>query len=112
MQHFMAMGWLHSDPITKEGEEGEIYSVFIIAIPRYGKREEADYIRTICSGRKSEYVQTYLKKGMRVDVMGEIRTGGYERGIVIIPEVTLIASEVKLAEPVETYDRNEEKWQP
>ncbi len=64
----------------KNGKEMKIAN-FTLAVNRKYKSEEqsADFIRCVAFGKTAEFIETYFQKGMKADVIGEIRTSSFEK---------------------------------
>lgn len=81
MNKFIGIGRLTKDPDIKyaNNSKGENLCVgrYTIAIDRPGKDSGTDYISCIAFGKRGEFVEKYLRKGMKIAVMGSIQTGSY-----------------------------------
>lgn len=51
---------------------------FTIAINRYGKKDEADFISCVAFGKIAENISKYLTKGKEIAIVGSLRTGSFE----------------------------------
>lgn len=74
------MGRLTGDPkIYKKDQDGEtkISASYNIAVQRNYSREHVDFFRCVVFGKAAEFVQNYLKKGMKILVEGAIYTDSY-----------------------------------
>lgn len=74
------MGNLVKDPDVRytNGENAMAIARYTLAVNRRGRDDGADYISCIAFGRRAEFAEKWLKKGMRVTVRGRIQTGSYE----------------------------------
>lgn len=52
---------------------------FTLAVTRRFKRDESDFINCIAWGKQAETLCQYVKKGQKIAIIGNIRTGSYER---------------------------------
>lgn len=79
MNNVSLMGRLCADPEMREtkGDPQILVASFTLAVDRMG--EGADFIRITCFNKTAEFVEEYFRKGMRVALTGEIRTGSYEK---------------------------------
>lgn len=78
MNSVCLIGRLCADPEIREARNGELLVAnFTVAVDRGG--EEADFLRITAFGKTAEFAEEYFRKGMRVGVTGEIRTGSYEK---------------------------------
>ena len=71
------IGRLTKDPEIKTTNNLTI-AKYTLAVDRQ-KKGEADFISCVCFGKTAEFAAKYLRKGMKVGIEGEIRTGSYER---------------------------------
>lgn len=82
MQKWLGTGRLTRDPETRysQGENATCFSNFTMAVDRRFKRDgepNADFIQCKAFGKTAEIVEKYFKQGMKIEVVGEIRTGSY-----------------------------------
>lgn len=81
MNKVILMGRLTRDPDIRytTGESQTCVARFTLAVSRrqQGSQEAADYISCAAFGKRAEFAEKYLRKGMKVLVSGEIRTGSY-----------------------------------
>lgn len=82
MQKWVATGRLTNDPTIRysQGEKSCCFAKFSIAVNRRFKREnepDADFINCTAFGKTAEVIEKYFTKGMKMEVVGEIRTGSY-----------------------------------
>ena len=82
MNKAILMGRLTRDPETRytNGETPMAISHYTLAVPRqrtakYG--DDADFIKCSAFGRTAEFAEKYLKKGIKIAVVGRIKTGSY-----------------------------------
>lgn len=62
---------------TQKGEDMTI-SRFSLAVDRKGKDAGADFINCVAFGKNGEFAEKYLAKGLKIGIVGEIRTGSYD----------------------------------
>lgn len=75
MNKVILMGRLTADPDIKEK-----VTSFNLAVDRRYKKDgekETDFPRCIAFGKTKEFIDKYMKKGTKVVLEGEIRTGKY-----------------------------------
>ena len=86
MNHWVGTGRPTGDPqIRIYGENNEKKSAtYILACDRMIKKDPnnpeqqtADFIRCVCYGHAADFADTYLRKGMKILVDGQIVTGKY-----------------------------------
>lgn len=76
------MGRLTKDPEIRysQGERPMCVARYTLAVDREYKQQgqpSADFINCIAFGKNAEFVENYMKKGMKVAVKGRIQTGNY-----------------------------------
>ena len=84
MNKVILMGRLVRDPEVRysQGAESMAIARYTLAVDRRIKREgqqSADFIQCVAFGKAGEFVETYLKKGIKMEVEGRIQTGSYEK---------------------------------
>lgn len=62
---------------TQKGEDMTI-SRFSLAVDRKGKDTGTDFINCVAFGKNGEFAEKYLAKGLKIGIVGEIRTGSYD----------------------------------
>ena len=104
MQKWIGTGRLTSDPIIRysQGEKPCCFAKFTLAVNRRFKREnepDADFINCTAFGKTAEVIEKYFTKGMKMEVVGEIRTGSYtNKDGVKVYTTEVAAEEVGFAE--------------
>jgi len=104
MQKWVATGRLTNDPTIRysQGEKPCCFAKFSIAVNRKFKREnepDADFISCTAFGKTAEVIEKYFTKGMKMEVVGEIRTGSYtNKDGVKVYTTEVAAEEVGFAE--------------
>lgn len=76
------IGRLAKDPEVRytDGMDPLCIARYTIAVDRKIKKQgeaAADFIRCICFGKTGEFVESYLKKGIKVAITGRVQTGSY-----------------------------------
>jgi single-strand DNA-binding protein len=78
----MLMGRLTKDPeVRYTGGESMAVARYTLAVNRRYKKnsdKEADFISCVTFGRSAEFAEKYLRKGMKIAVIGRISTGSYK----------------------------------
>ena len=75
------MGRLTRDPETRFTAQGAGVGRFSIAVDRRFKREgqpDADFFDCVCFGRQQEFMDKYLRKGIKVVINGSIQNNNYK----------------------------------
>lgn len=104
MQKWIATGRLTNDPTIRysQGDKPCCFAKFTIAVNRRFKREnepDADFINCTAFGKTAEVIEKYFTKGMKMEVVGEIRTGSYtNKDGVKVYTTEVAAEEVGFAE--------------
>lgn len=71
------IGRLTRDPEVRYGKDGMQIGVYTLAVGRRGKKNEADFINCVTFGKGAEFAEKYFHKGLKVAVIGRIRTGSF-----------------------------------
>ena len=102
MNKVILMGRLTRDPEVRNSQSGTTVARYTLAVDRMFKREgepNTDFINCITFGKNAEFVEKYLKKGMRIAVSGRIQTGSYtNRDGVKVYTTDIIVEEHEFAE--------------
>ena len=82
MNKAIMMGRLTRDPEVRysQGQNATAVASFSIAVDRRFKREgepEADFFNCTAFGKQGEFVEKYLKKGVKVVVSGRVQNDNY-----------------------------------
>lgn len=82
MNKWIGCGRLTRDPEVRYGSDADSSAVarYSLAVDRVGAKEgqpSADFISCVAFGKSAEFVEKYLKKGMKILVEGRIQTGSY-----------------------------------
>jgi single-strand DNA-binding protein len=82
MNKVMLMGRLTKNPeVRYTGGESMAVARYTLAVNRRYKKnsdKEADFISCVTFGRSAEFAEKYLRKGMKIAVIGRISTGSYK----------------------------------
>lgn len=78
MNKVMLIGRLVRDPDVRysNNQEQTCVARYTLAVQR--NKDEADFIGCVAFGKAGEFVERYLVKGLKVAVVGNIRTGQYK----------------------------------
>ena len=76
------MGRLTRDPEVRytQGDNAMAIARYSLAVDRRFKRDgepDADFINCVAFGKAGEFAEKYLKKGIKIAVVGRIQTGSY-----------------------------------
>ena len=74
------IGRLTDEPDVRytSGNEPLAIARYTLAVDRM-KKDETDFIRCVAFGKQGEFVEKYVRKGMKMAVEGRIQTGSYEK---------------------------------
>ena len=82
MNKVILMGRLTRDPEVRytQGDNAMAIARYSLAVDRRFKRDgepDADFINCVAFGKSGEFAEKYLKKGIKIAVVGRIQTGSY-----------------------------------
>lgn len=80
MNKVIMMGRLTRDPEVSSSTSGTTFARYSIAVDRKFKTEgqpEADFFNCTSIGKQGEFVEKYLKKGMKVLITGRMQNDSY-----------------------------------
>ena len=78
------VGRLTRDPEIRrtQGENSMTVARYTLAVDRRYKKDggqQADFISCVAFGKNGDFVDKYLRKGMKIAVTGRIQTGSYQK---------------------------------
>lgn len=83
MNKVVLMGRLTKDPVVNytSGDNSIAIARYTLAVDRRGAKKDgqptADFISCVAFGKTAEFVEKYLKKGAKMNIVGHIQTGSY-----------------------------------
>ncbi len=82
MNKVILCGRLTAEPQVRcsQGENTMSVARYALAVDRRFKRDgeqNADFINCVAFGKQGEFAEKYLRKGMKIAVIGHIQTGSY-----------------------------------
>lgn len=80
MNKVILVGRLTRDPEVRYSQQNNTaIARYTLAIDRMTRNAEqsADFIRCVCFNKTAEFAETYLRKGIKISVVGHIQTGNY-----------------------------------
>lgn len=87
---------------SQNGNDSTAIARFTVAVDRRFKKEggdTADFISCVAFGKTAEFLEKYIKKGMRIALNGRIQTGSYtNKDGVKIYTTDVIAENVEFCE--------------
>ena len=106
MNTWVGMGRLCADPEIRYTQDGKPIARYRIAVTRKNGKE-ADFINCVAFDRRAEFAERYLKKGTRINVVGEVRTGSYKnKDGINIPTFDIIVNEQEFSESRAAAERS------
>lgn len=104
MNKAILMGRLTRDPDIRwtQGQDQSCVARFTLAVDRRGAKEgqqSADFISCVAFGKTAEFIEKYLRQGIKVLATGRIQTGSYtNRDGVKVYTTDIVVSEIEFAE--------------
>lgn len=87
------------DAETRYTQDNKAVSRFTLAVDRFSKEKEADFISCVAFGKTAEFAEQYVKKGKKFIVCGRIQTGSYNnKDGVKVYTTDVIAENVEFCE--------------
>ena len=81
---------------------------FSLAVDRKkSKDKSADFVSCVAFNKTAEFLNKYVKKGSKIVVMGEIRTGSYEKDGTKFYTTDVVVNEVEFASNKEQGEAQE-----
>lgn len=79
MNKVIIIGRLTRDPEVRytQGDHQTAIASYTLAVDRKTKEKETDFISCKAFGKNGEFAEKYLRKGMKIAVVGRIQTGSY-----------------------------------
>lgn len=77
MFYTMFTGNLGRDPETRSTQAGDVCSFSVAVKQGFGRDAKSEWFRCSLWGKRGETVARYLRKGMKVTVVGEMTIGEY-----------------------------------
>lgn len=82
MNKAILTGRLVADPEVRYTGDNMAVARYRLAVDRKIKREgetTADFINCVAFGKNGEFVEKYLRKGLKIAIVGRIQTGSYTK---------------------------------
>lgn len=101
MNKVILMGRLTRDPEIRYPQDPEAAAVgrFSLAVDRRFKKDETDFFNCVCFGRQAEFVEKYLKKGIKMLITGRVENNNYtDRDGQKVYAVQIMVEEMEFAE--------------
>ena len=98
MNKVILMGRLTKDPDVRTSGNNTVGRYTLAVDRKFSKEKETDFINCVCFGKAAEFTEKYLKKGMKIAIVGRIQTGSYEKDGQKIYTTDVIIEEQDFAE--------------
>lgn len=111
MNKVILMGRLTRDPEIRYPQDPEAAAVgrFSLAVDRRFKKDETDFFNCVCFGRQAEFVEKYLKKGIKMLITGRVENNNYtDRDGHKVYAVQIMVEEMEFAESKAAGQSNNE----
>jgi single-strand DNA-binding protein len=102
------MGRLTRDPDIHKTDK-TVIARFSLAVDRRFKTEgqpSADFISCVAFGKTAEFLEKYIKQGVKIALEGRIQTGSYEKDGVKHYTTDIVAESVEFAESKKASEEN------
>lgn len=104
MNKVILMGRLTRDPEVRysQGASQTAVARFSVAVDRRFKREgepDADFFNCTCFGKQAEFVERYLRKGIKIVLSGRVQNDNYtNKDGQMVYSVRIMVDEIEFAE--------------
>lgn len=114
MNKVILIGRLTRDPDIRysQNEKASCVARFTLAVDRRFKHDSdeaaADFISCVSFSKTAEFVESYLKQGIKIACCGRIQTGSYtNKDGIKIYTTDVVAEEIEFAESKKSSQNNE-----
>lgn len=112
MNKAVLTGRLARDPEVRATKEGLVIARFTLAVDRK-KDEKADFFNLTAFGKTGEFVEKYLKKGTKINVIGRLQNDEYtNRDGQKVTSTIIIVDEVEFCESKKTAEKPADSFVP
>lgn len=113
MQRFLGIGNICNDLELRYTSNDKAVLRFTLAIKRDFKNTnneyESDFIQCVAFNKTAEYMSKYLKKGNKIAISGNIRTGSYEKEGNKVYTTEVYLDSVENLTPIEKEDKTKKE---
>ena len=114
MNKCILSGRLTRDPDVRYSQNGTVVGTYTLAVDR--RTKETDFLPCKVFGKAAEFCEKYLKKGMKISVVGRIETSSYtnkdghkvNKTEIIVDEQEFAESKNTAPAPAPTGDRRKQ----
>lgn len=119
MNKVILMGRLTRDPEVRysQGEQATAIARYTVAADRRFRRDgdsqTADFIGCVAFGHQAEFAEKYLRKGIKIVIIGRIQTGSYtNRDGQKVYTTDVVVEEQEFAESKRTGETTQQTPEP
>ena len=116
MNKWSGMGRLTRDPEVRYSQSGSAVANFSVAIDRRYKRDgetTSDFFNCTAFGKTGEFVEKYLRKGIKVVIEGELQNNNYEdKNGTKHYSVQIIVNQIEFAESKSSQANSNDTAEP
>lgn len=111
MNVWTGTGRLTKDAVIRTAQETTV-ARFTLAVNRKYKKdgENADFISCVAFGKTAEFIEKYTKKGMKVEIVGRIQTGSYEKDGAKVYTTDIIVETIDFAESKKAENKTDDDF--
>jgi len=110
MNVWTGTGRLTKDPVIRATSETTVARFTLAVDRRYKGENNADFISCVAFGKTAEFIEKYFTKGMKIEIVGRIQTGDYEKDGRKIYTTDVVAETVGFAESKKTTEQSNDDF--
>lgn len=110
MNVWTGTGRLTKDPTIRATSETTVARFTLAVDRRYKGENNADFISCVAFGKTAEFIEKYFIKGMKIEIVGRIQTGDYEKDGRKIYTTDVVAETVGFAESKKTTEQSNDDF--
>ena len=103
----MILGRLTKDPELRKTQSNKSVANFTVAVNRRSKEDPTDFFNCIAWEKRADFVQEYLTKGNRVNVIGRMESRTYDKSDG--HKVQIWELQVEDLEPIDWKEKTESR---
>lgn len=111
MMKVIGSGRLTADPEIRYTQNNTCIARFSLAVSRRFKREgdpEADFHRCVAFGKTAQFIERYIRKGMKIEICGRLENESWEnRDGVKVTSANIVIEECDFAESKNAASRTQ-----
>lgn len=102
MNKIILMGRLTRDPEVRYTQKDNTpVARYNLAVDKKYKRDDgitADFFHMVAFGKAAEFAEKYLRRGVKILILGRVQTGTYEKDGITFPFFEIVVEEQEFAE--------------